>query len=78
MTSDDGQSGGPVEGVAGVVQATPGVSAQEAVQVYTAARIAVDPDTGEEHVFLSALANALGIDRELVAQIDTAARGAAA
>jgi uncharacterized membrane protein YebE (DUF533 family) len=64
---------------ANVAELASGVaSAQEAVQVYTAARIAVDPDTGEEHVFLSALANALGIDRELAAQIDTAARGAAA
>jgi uncharacterized membrane protein YebE (DUF533 family) len=64
---------------ANVAELASGVaSAQEAVQVYTAARIAVDPDTGEEHAFLSALANALGIDRELAAQIDTAARGAAA
>jgi uncharacterized membrane protein YebE (DUF533 family) len=53
-------------------------STQEAVQVYTAARIAVDPDTGEEHAFLSALADALGIDRDLAAQIDTTARGTAA
>jgi uncharacterized membrane protein YebE (DUF533 family) len=49
-------------------------SPEEAVQVYTAARIAVDPDTGEEHAFLSALANALGIDRDLAAQVDAAAR----
>ncbi len=64
---------------ANVAELASGVaSAQEAVQVYTAARIAVDPDTGEEHAFLSALANALGIDRELAAQIDTAARDTAA
>ena len=63
---------------ANVAELASGVaSAQEAVQVYTAARIAVDADTGEEHAFLSALANALGIDRELAAQIDTAARGTA-
>jgi uncharacterized membrane protein YebE (DUF533 family) len=51
---------------------------EEAVQLYTAARIAVDPDTGEEHAFLSSLADALGIDRELAAQVDAAARGTAA
>jgi uncharacterized membrane protein YebE (DUF533 family) len=38
----------------------------------------VDPDTGEEHAFLASLANALGIDRELAAQVDAAARGTAA
>jgi uncharacterized membrane protein YebE (DUF533 family) len=53
-------------------------SPEEAVQVYTAARIAVDPDTGEEHAFLSSLANALGIDRELATQVDAATRGTAA
>jgi uncharacterized membrane protein YebE (DUF533 family) len=64
---------------ANVAELASGVdSPEEAVQVYTAARIAVDPDTGEEHAFLSSLANALGIDRELAAQIDAAARGAAA
>lgn len=50
-------------------------SPEEAVQVYTAARVAVDPDTRQEHAFLSALAGALGIDRELAAQVDAAARG---
>jgi uncharacterized membrane protein YebE (DUF533 family) len=64
---------------ANVAELASGVaSTQEAVQVYTAARIAVDPDTGEEHAFLSALADALGIDRDLAAQIDTTARGTAA
>ena len=52
-------------------------SPEEALQVYTAARIAVDPDTAEEHAFLSALAEALGIDDALAAQVDAAARGAA-
>ena len=52
-------------------------SPEEAIEVYTAARVAVDPDTGEEHAFLSALATALGIDRELAAQVDAAARGTA-
>ena len=52
-----------------------GVSSQEeAVQVYTAARIAVDVDTDEEHEFLRQLAEALGIDEELAAQVDAAAR----
>jgi uncharacterized membrane protein YebE (DUF533 family) len=60
---------------ANVDELASGVSSpEEAVQVYTAARIAVDPDTGEEHAFLSALANALGIDRDLAAQVDAAAR----
>jgi uncharacterized membrane protein YebE (DUF533 family) len=50
-------------------------SPTEAMQVYTAARIAVDPDTEEDHAFLSALAARLGIDDDLAAQIDAAARG---
>ena len=49
-------------------------SPAEAVQVYTAARIAVDPDTEEEHEFLAALADRLGIDENLAAHIDAAAR----
>ena len=64
---------------ANVAELASGVaSPEEAVQVYTAARIAVDPDTGEEHAFLSELANALGIDGELATQVDAAARGTAA
>jgi len=49
-------------------------SEQEAVQVFTAARIAVDLDTQEEHDFLVALAQSLGLERDLVAHIDAAAR----
>jgi uncharacterized membrane protein YebE (DUF533 family) len=49
----------------------------EAVQVYTAARIAIDLDNEEEHDFLVRLANELGLDQELVAHIDAAARQAA-
>jgi uncharacterized membrane protein YebE (DUF533 family) len=49
-------------------------SPAEAVQVYTAARIAVEPDTEEEHEFLLALADRLGIDANLAAHIDAAAR----
>ena len=49
-------------------------SPAEGVQVYTAARIAVEPDTNEEHEFLAALAERLGIDENLAAHIDAAAR----
>jgi uncharacterized membrane protein YebE (DUF533 family) len=64
---------------ASVAELASGVaSPEEAVQVYAAARIAVDPDTGEEHAFLSSLAEALGIDDALAAQVDAAARGGAA
>lgn len=52
-------------------------SGQEALQVYTAARIAVDLDTDAEHEFLDQLAEALGVDEGLAAQVDAAARGAA-
>ncbi|HEX5958370.1 MAG TPA: DUF533 domain-containing protein [Hyphomicrobiaceae bacterium] len=52
-------------------------SPEEALQLYTAGRIAVDTDTPEEHAFLSALADALGIDAELAAQVDATARGEA-
>jgi uncharacterized membrane protein YebE (DUF533 family) len=63
---------------ANVAELAAGVSSpEEAIQVYTAARLAVDPDTGEEDAFLSALAEALGIDNELAAQVDAAARNAA-
>ena len=52
-------------------------SEAEAVQVYTAARIAIDLDTAEEHEFLVALAEGLGIDDQLAAHIDAQARAAA-
>jgi uncharacterized membrane protein YebE (DUF533 family) len=51
-------------------------SPQDAVQVYTAARVAVDPDAQEEHEFLAALAERLGVDDDLAAHIDAAARSA--
>lgn len=60
-----------VEEIAGAVS-----SQEEAIQVYTAARITVDPDLEEEHEFLAALAAALGLDEGLVAHVDAAARGA--
>lgn len=53
-------------------------SQEEAVQVFTAARIAIEPDTAGEHRFLSELASHLGIDRNLAAYIDAAARSSAA
>ncbi|MDX2204105.1 MAG: DUF533 domain-containing protein [Hyphomicrobiaceae bacterium] len=53
-------------------------SEEEAVQVYTAARITVDPDRAEEHAFLAELADALGIDEGLAAHIDSTARSVAA
>lgn len=52
-------------------------SAEQAVQVYTAARIAISPDGGAEDAFLAALAKKLGIDAKLAAHIDAAARNAA-
>ena len=52
-------------------------SQQDAVQVYTAARVAINLDSNEEHEFLSRLAQALGIDDDLAAQVDAAARGTA-
>jgi uncharacterized membrane protein YebE (DUF533 family) len=51
-------------------------SQEEAVQVFTAARLAVDLDTEEEHAFLVQLAGALGLEGDLVAHIDAAARAA--
>lgn len=50
----------------------------EAVKVYTAARMAIDPDTHGEARFLSELAERLGIDMNLKAHIDTTAQSAAA
>lgn len=51
-------------------------SPEEAVQVYTAARMAIDPDTSGEQQFLSKLAAALGIDSKLAAHIDATTRSA--
>jgi uncharacterized membrane protein YebE (DUF533 family) len=53
-------------------------SPEEAIQVYTAARMAIEPDTRGEQQFLASLAAALGIDNKLAAHIDAATRGAAA
>lgn len=47
-----------------------------AVQVYTAARRIITPNTVEERVFLAHLSAALGLDPKVVAQIDALASGA--
>jgi uncharacterized membrane protein YebE (DUF533 family) len=52
-------------------------SPEQAVQVYTAARLAITPDGGAETAFLAALADKLGVDNTLAAHIDAAARSAA-
>ncbi len=53
-------------------------SPEEAVQVYTAARIAIDVDERGEAQFLAELADALGIDRNLAAHIESQAQAATA
>ncbi len=47
-----------------------------AAQVYAAARLAINPNTRAEQDFLAGLSGALGLDAELVANIDTAAASA--
>lgn len=51
-------------------------SPEQAVQVYTAARIAIDVDDRSEAQFLADLAASLGIDRNLMAHIEEQARAA--
>ncbi|OYW65445.1 MAG: hypothetical protein B7Z40_12645 [Bosea sp. 12-68-7] len=51
-------------------------SPELAAQIYTAARIAINPDTAGEKDFLAGLSAALGLDAELVANIDAAASAA--
>ena len=46
---------------------------EKAAQVYSAARIAIDPDTMQEREFLRQLAEALDLDQALRAQIDETA-----
>lgn len=53
-------------------------SADEAAQVYAAARLAIDPDLPEERDFLAALAERLQLEAGLVAHIDAAAVSAKA
>jgi len=52
-------------------------SPEEAIQLYTAARIAIALDSPAEQQFLSRLANALGIDAKLAANIDAVTRASA-
>lgn len=52
-------------------------SPEEAVQVYTAARLAIDANNAEEHEFLTKLAGALGIDANLAAQVEASLRSTA-
>ncbi|UZF90504.1 tellurite resistance TerB family protein [Bosea sp. NBC_00550] len=51
-------------------------SPELAAQIYTAARIAINPETAPEKDFLAGLAGSLGLDAELVANIDAAASAA--
>lgn len=51
-------------------------SPELAAQIYTAARIAINPDTPKEKDFLAGLSASLGLDAELVANIDAAASAA--
>lgn len=53
-------------------------SPELAAQIYTAARIAINPDRPAEKDFLAGLAGSLGLDAELVANIDAAASAAKA
>lgn len=53
-------------------------SPAEAVQVYTAARIAIEPDTRGEAQFLGQLAQRLGIDRDLAQHIEATAQSTSA
>jgi uncharacterized membrane protein YebE (DUF533 family) len=48
-----------------------------AVQVYTAARLAIEPDSAAEKQYLARLAAALGVDNKLAAHIDATTRNAA-
>jgi uncharacterized membrane protein YebE (DUF533 family) len=49
---------------------------EKAAQVYTAARLAIDPDSIQERTFLTNLAQALDLDQRLRDQIDATAAAA--
>lgn len=51
---------------------------EQAIQVYTAARVAIDPNTTAEALFLDDLAAKLNIDRKLAEHINATTRSAAA
>lgn len=61
-----------------LVAAAKGGGDQLAAQLYTAARIAIDPDQTAESNFLRQLAGGLGLPAQLVAQIDATAAAAKA
>ena len=52
-------------------------SEKDAVQIYTAARLAVDHDSPQENDFLKRLAAALRLNTSLTAQVDATAKAAA-
>lgn len=63
---------------ASIDELTANVTSQdEAIKLYTAARLAIEPDTDAEQTFLAILASRLNLDENLVAHIDAQARGAA-
>jgi len=66
------QNPASIDDLAGAV-----TSPEVAVQVYAAARMSIDPDTGEEQGFLTELASKLGIDADLAQHIETLAAGSA-
>lgn len=49
-----------------------------ASEIYTAARLTIEPDTFEEKTFLTQLGDTLGLDKALIAHIDAAAMAAKA
>lgn len=51
-------------------------SREEDVQIYTAARIAIDPDTDAEQRFLALLGKSLGLEEELLQHVNATARQA--
>ncbi|MGI6246191.1 MAG: tellurite resistance TerB family protein [Pseudochelatococcus sp.] len=53
-------------------------SEERGVQIYAAARLAIEPDTEAERAFLHELADALSLSPDLAAHIDAAAVGAKA
>ena len=53
-------------------------SSEQAVQVFTAARLAIDLDSNEENEFMADLATKLGIDSNLAQHVDAAAKAQAA
>lgn len=62
---------------ASITQLAAAATSEElAVEIYTAARLAIEPDTQSEQAFLAELAEALSLAPDLVAHIDAAASAA--